>query len=396
MPCKYPQPAPAVPAGIAEELGDVSSARGGHNSLTGSAAVVSPGFSLSAADSPAPRSAEAFGVQDLPVPDLPVPGAAANTGFGMHDLVLLHHWTLFTSRDIPQSPSADYCWHTVFPRIAFRHPFVMHGILSLAALHLAHGDPSSREQHTLNASRHHSISLQGLHRAIDHIGDDNADALFAASVLNVIYIFAMMKPFNHGARGISDSSRSRIICALGTEWIPMIRGVRVVLQPVYERVRLGPLSPLINLGSWDDLDVDLNPSPDDDVFRSIRECWSQSPELDKQYYDETLQILRKCRLYITQSTTMDARSLPIWGHNRGWAGPLVFLHLAPEEYFTRLHQRQPPALILYAYFGALLHNMDGFWFMEGWGRDVVQVVDELLGDYWISLMKWPKGVVGIT
>jgi hypothetical protein len=93
---------------------------------------------------------------------------------------------------------------------------------------------------------------------------------------------------------------------------------------------------------------------------------------------------------------MDAKSLPNWGYNRGWAGPLVFLHLAPEEYFTQLHQRQPPALILYAYFGALLHKMNDFWFMEGWGRDVVQVVDELLGDYWISWMKWPKGVVDIA
>jgi hypothetical protein len=47
-------------------------------------------------------------------------------------------------------------------------------------------------------------------------------------------------------------------------------------------------------------------------------------------------------------------------------------------------------------FGTLLDELIVFWFLVGWGREVVQVTDEMLGDYWSQWMAWPKSMVGIT
>lgn len=407
--CRYPNVAPANHQEEEPDRRPHTSPQADRSSIFPPVTVAEPALTEAETVSPAPVWADS-----LPVPELPRRNPASAAGsphwcsctstcvcssspsgafrFEMDDMVLLHHWTLFTSRDIYQSQPVDYCWQTVLPRIAFHHPFVMHGILSLAALHLAHTDPSCEKYRTLDASRHHNTSLQGFRKAINHVTDENSDALFAFSFLNIIYTFAILRQ----TRSDDDmgNSKSRNARVLGNEWIPMIRGVQAVLVPVYDRVRLGPLSPLTLIGNWDELNVESDSHPDDDTFRRASETWIDSP--DAYFYDEALLILRRCRLYIAQFQTMDDESLRKWGYNRGWAGPLLFLFTAPEAYFTRLHQRQPQALVIFAYFGALLHGLNKFWFLEGWGREVVQVIDEILGDYWRPWMQWPRDTVGLS
>jgi hypothetical protein len=291
------------------------------------------------------------------------------------------------------SYEVDHYWQIIFPQIAFQHPFVMHGILSLAALHLAFIQQDNRKQLIFDATSHHSRALQGFRAGLAGISDENSDALFACASLNIIYVFSMYRHLYHSeSSDVTPTTRRSQI--LGADWIPMIHGVGAVLGPVYDRVRLGPLRSLLSLGNWDELDPDRDPLAEDENFRRIRETWGHGG--DVEVYDKTLYILRKCNLFISQFRTMDAASLKQWGYNRAWSGPLIWLHLAPDEYFVRLHQRQPPALVMFAYLGALLHMLDGYWFLEGWGRNIVSVVDELLGEYWRPWTQWPRTAVGIA
>ncbi|KAH7128841.1 C6 zinc finger domain-containing protein, partial [Dactylonectria macrodidyma] len=300
-----------------------------------------------------------------------------STCFTIDDLALLHHWTLSTSLSIVNSPDVDHYWQEVFPQIAFRHPFVMHGILSLAALHPAYMHAATRQQLILIGTQHCILALQGFQEGIDAMGDDNSDALFVCTLLNFLYTFATFGPLCNDIEGdaCSVDRKSRV---LGAEWIPMIRGVEAVLHQVYDRVRLGPLCPLLSLGNWDSLDPNQQPV-EDGQFRSREAIWAHSS--DAETYDNTLYLLRKCNMYMRQFRTMDATALAQWGYNRAWSASFIWLHSAPDEYFVLLRQRQPPALLIFAYLGTLLHGLEGRWFMEGWGRNIVDVVGELLGEY---------------
>lgn len=267
----------------------------------------------------------------------------------------------------------------------------MQGILSLAALHLAYLHPAQKQRLILGAAHYHNETLQGFREGIDRMGDDNGDALFACASLNIIYVFGMFGKLND-ARDGDPSPAARKSHILGAEWIPMIRGVEAVLHPVYDRVRLGPLRSMLDIGNWDELDPDRNAPPEDEFFLRIRAIWSQS--VDAEVYDTSLYILRKSYMYTKQFDSREGERLDTgWGFNRGWSGPLLWLHFTPEQYFKLLHQRQPAALVIFAYFGALFHSLEKYWFMEGWGRSIVEVVDELLGSYWIPWMGWPKEIV---
>ncbi|KAJ3536881.1 hypothetical protein NM208_g6533 [Fusarium decemcellulare] len=317
---------------------------------------------------------------------------SSHPSFCIHDMALLHHWTVSTSHEIYKNSEISTFWQVVVPQIGFEHSFVMNGILGLAALHLAHLNPSEKHRHLVDAASHHSKALQGFQHALNSSDGQNSNALFIWSTLNLVYVFGISGRLSDDLE--NDSSRmNRNDRILGVEWIPMIRGIEAVVHPTHDAIESGPLGQLMNVGNWFELDPDSNPDAADQYFVRLRNSWEHSP--DAETYEEALRVVRKCSFFITQFKDMDAETLNKWGYNRDWSGPLLFIVFAPKPYFDLLHQRQPPALILFAFFGALFHYQNDCWFLGGWGRNIVEVVDDILGGYWRSWIEWPLEVVGL-
>ncbi|QKD56936.1 uncharacterized protein FOBCDRAFT_227453 [Fusarium oxysporum Fo47] len=312
--------------------------------------------------------------------------------YGVEDIALLHHWTVSTSLDVYKNSALSVICQVIFPKIAFRHPFVMQALLGLAALHIAYLEPQERLRYTAEAASYHSQGLQGFNEAIPQSSEEMADALFVWSSLNFLYVFAASGRLGEGLWDESSwgGRKDRI---LGSGWVPMLRGVQTVLTPYFYHLADGQLKEALNLGNWEDMDPDLIDDVNDMLFCQTREVWKDNP--DASTYEETLHVLRKIRMFMAQFSTMEAETPGNSVFNRTWQGAFLFVPFAPERYFTLLHQRQPPALVLYAYYGALLHLVNDSWFMEGWGYDIVGVVDDLLGSYWERWMSWPLEAVGL-
>ncbi|TLD19973.1 hypothetical protein PspLS_09390 [Pyricularia sp. CBS 133598] len=321
--------------------------------------------------------------------------------FSIRDLALLHHWTVSTSSSIFDSPDTDDLWQVTFPQVGFEYPFVGHAILAVAALHKSYLDGSQSQSRLLEeAALHHEKSLAGFHDVVQHLTAENSESLLAWSLLNILYTFALSRQLAGRTEGSRHQrhqrqQHSRKDRLLGVEWIPMIRGVDAVLTSYYHFLLDGRLARLLTFGNWKELQLkDDDPDPMDGELRRIRGAWGDDHP-DANVYDEALHILRKCRMYVQQFVTMDADTLSRWDCNRGWSGPMAFVHFAPERYFTLLHQRQPPALVVFAYFGAFFHILDGYWYLESWGREIVEVVDDILGSYWRPWIQTAATIVGL-
>ncbi|KAH7194979.1 hypothetical protein DER44DRAFT_676092 [Fusarium oxysporum] len=312
--------------------------------------------------------------------------------FGIEDMALLHHWTVSTSLDIYKNSGLSVACQVTFPQIALKHPFVMQALLGLTALHVAYLDPQERLKYTADAARYHNQGMQGFNEAIHMANDELADALFVWSSLNLFYVFGVSGRLGEGLWDESGwgSRKDRI---LGTGWIPMARGILAILLPSFSTLRAGPLRELLCVGNFDDMDLDKIMNPDGQRFCQTRDVWKNNP--DASIYEKTLWVLRKCRMFMAQFSTMDGEDHSEAEFNRAWQGAFLFVPFVPEEYFSLLHQRQPPALILYAFYGALLHSVNESWFMEGWGYDIVEAIDDLLGSYWRSWVAWPLEVVDL-
>ena len=299
---------------------------------------------------------------------------------------------MVTSRSILNTPQLDHFWQSVFPEIAFQHSYVMHSILSVAALHVTYLCPSNRDIYVYSAAHHHAQALSGFREGINSIGPHNSDALFASATLAFFYAFLTFGKL-YDEYNQDDSPTMRTSRILGAEWIPLVRGIEVVLHPVYDYVRVGPLHALLGLGNWEELDPDTQPGPDDENLLRLREIWTFDE--NAELYDKTLHLLRKTSVWMTQFQNMQGDRVSEWGYNRDWSGPFMWLFLVPDKYLLLQQQRQPTALVLFAYFGALLQYLNGYWWMEGCGKSIVSVVDGCLGPYWTPWLEWPKQVVGL-
>ncbi|KAM5510002.1 sterol uptake control protein 2 [Fusarium oxysporum f. sp. phaseoli] len=311
----------------------------------------------------------------------------------LNQLHLLHHWTVSTSVDLCRCPKTLYIWQEAFPEIGFRYPFVLHALLGLAALHIAYQSPTERTRGWLVGMYHHNEALTGFQKEISNITEENSEALFTWSICNVLYVFATSNPLRQPVDGNLNSATSlQKEKVLGTEWIPMIRGLRAVLEPTHNYFRCGRMKAIMSLGNWYELDPDRDGQDAEDAFFCrARESWSDSDRAE--VYEEALQVLRKCRLYSSQFREMDSETRSNWGYNKEWSAPLMFIHFAPDSYFSLLRQRQPSALILFSLFGALLHKIRNYWFLEGWGKAIVEVIADILGSYWKEWLLWPLQVI---
>ncbi|PSN58923.1 hypothetical protein BS50DRAFT_538129 [Corynespora cassiicola Philippines] len=312
--------------------------------------------------------------------------------FKLKDMALLHHWSLSTSLSMIKSPPLNHFWQKVFPEIAFHHAYVMHSILSIAALHVTYLCTSNRHEHICYASHHNTLALRSFREGINSLGPDNSDALFASATLAFFYAFVRLGRLYEGD-GEDDGPASRTSRILGAEWIPLVRGMEAVLHPVYDYVRTGPLRSLLGLGNFFEIDPDAQPGPDDEALLQLQEVWASDEK--SQVYDDTLHLMRRTSAWMVQFRTASDDQLSEWGYNREWSGPFAWLFLASERYFVLLQQRQPPALVLFAYFGALIQRLNGYWWADGCGKSIVSAVAECLGPYWSSWLQWPKEFVGL-
>ncbi|KAH8745551.1 hypothetical protein F5883DRAFT_438806 [Diaporthe sp. PMI_573] len=319
--------------------------------------------------------------------------AISDYNFRLEDLALHHQWTMHTSLTISVDPDFVVLWQRIIPQIGFQHPFLTHSLLSIAALHLAHGRDPRETSLISQAAEHHNEALRGFREAVADITESNSEALFTWSLMNMIYVFAVSTIQGRAGAADRPTRASTKDVILGGEWIPMVRGIDAVLAPTHNYLLLGRMAILMSLGNWDDLDPGpLSSHGPDGHLCQTHQIWANSG--DAGTYDEALHILRRCRLFMQQFKGMDPDALAEWGYNRARAGPILFIHYAPAAYFTLLQQRQPPALILFAHFGVLLHDVKYFWFIGTWGKEIVEVVRDLLGSYWAPWMSWPLDFVG--
>ncbi|KAI0378807.1 hypothetical protein F5Y04DRAFT_140773 [Hypomontagnella monticulosa] len=347
--------------------------------------------------------------QDLfsppPGPHDPTP---ADPVFGLRDLFLLHHWSTTASLSMLKTPWVDQLFQHVLPRIACQHPFLMHALLSLAALHSAHLDPSRRQDLVIDAVEHHNRAIPGFREAIDNITQENCDAVFATAILNLFYVFATFgkrKPQGRtggecgeavrdaeqrGSRETQESDADNRTQILGVKWINLIRGVGAVVRAEMRFIRAGPLSRLSSIGDWEETDPDVEENAEDEVLLRLESIWRSGSYRDDEaeLYTRTLRCLRRTIAWMNKGKAAKSEN--------HWLGPFIWLHMVPEEYFDRLWQRQPPALVLFAYFGVVVHSLDEFWWVEGWGVEIVNELDKILGSYWSSWLKWPREEVGLS
>jgi hypothetical protein len=72
---------------------------------------------------------------------------------------------------------------------------------------------------------------------------------------------------------------------------------------------------------------------------------------------------------------------------------LAWPAIVDSEYLDLVLVKEPRSLVTLAHYGALLHVMDKAWWMEGWGKILVNLAAENLDESVQSEISWPLAVI---
>lgn len=207
------------------------------------------------------------------------PGVPADTEEWLADLELMHHYGSSTA-DIGASmrPDVRDIWRQYVPQQALKHPFLMHGILALSALHLAYLQQYKAPRYLRLSDKHQALALKQFRSILAaDINEDVSDALFALSATISVCSMARacaqaeLTPGEPKAMTMEDVS----------EYFFLTRGVRDVIHVTYDRVSTGPLSKLFDAHRMPEGTIVTLPDEVLQQFSALRqmlETWGLDPE----------------------------------------------------------------------------------------------------------------------
>lgn len=131
---------------------------------------------------------------------------------------------------------------------------------------------------------------------------------------------------------------------------------------------------------------DINPLKEPQLF-DLRGLF-MSQNLEPQELNEYLDALAKLQ---TAFSFVGVASKPLES-GAAFVWPIT-LH---RDFIGRLTQHSPLSLVLLAHYCVILHRLDGYWFLHGWYRAVLNEIGNLLPLDLQAWIRWPRDVCGLS
>jgi Fungal specific transcription factor domain len=260
-------------------------------------------------------------------------------------------------------------WQQDVIREALQHEFLLHGILSLAAVHIISTSGDFNKWRRI-ARIHQEAGLTAFIPALDNLNKDNCHALFIFST--ILAILSVASPMSV-ATGIHLSPIDK---ALGL--LVLLRGVRAVVKGSYSWIAGGRMGYMLHR-SENVEEQELSPDviAGFDILRAKLNATTDDSGTLEVYKSATLTLEDTFRR-LTR-TELDSGTILNWSDACG------------DGYIALLKQRQLPALAILAYYGVLLHRLKHEWWIHAWGSQLVEAVRQELREDWSEPIGWAKG-----
>lgn len=317
--------------------------------------------------------------------------SSSGTDLSWSDLELLHNYSTSTYMTLSRRMEDNFLWQNTIPSLAYQSPFLMRGIFTISALHLASLNPGRRHELVLKASKHQHIALQELRSALmGEITKDNCNAIFASSI--------MLAACSMGSQQSADedSAPEGTEQAVVPEWMNLLRGTYALLASAWAWIQEGPLGQILQQeGAILDCPVGI----DDSHLVKLATLFDPpsatgptptppSPELRERNttYRAALHELRDAFLFSYAFSPGGICQSKKWSSLR-------YVVSVQEDYMKLLVRREPEALILLAYECVLLRREPPCWYMAGHAQHLMGIIRDNLAEEWSSWIDWPSSIV---
>lgn len=289
------------------------------------------------------------------------------------DSQLLRHYFDSSYKTFVTNKKTENVWIDVVPGLACDNKFLLQGILSCTALHLAHSNPAERQKYTLRGCRHQEAAIPEFREAIKNPTEDNCDAIMAFAYLLVVYSLATDLEQASNPLLIVDANPFDAQQILPS-WLHFIRTGCYMLKEVWHRIESGRASILAS--AWErNLDVgDEEKRCHLDFFMSIipkEDAWSEE---STRVYRHAANELAESFAYVDR--VKKTIGLTAWNILGTWPVRIE------QGFFTLTSEEHPGALILLAHYCVILNQIGDCWYIEGRPAILIASIARILDKKW--------------
>lgn len=303
-------------------------------------------------------------------PAEPRPGPSVD----LDSIRLLHHWYTMTCLTLTDDPDQQELWRTTVVKHGLSHPFLLHEILAIAALHLATCIPEEKGLLTTRATELQNYAVGKFHE-VEVTNETNCIAVMLFSSLLGVHLLADRSRTQ--GLGFSDFLDHVLRC------MGLLRGVmELTLKEWTSFFQASDIAPLIRDG---------RPQvPYDNIPKDCRDLVELVKESDLGPSSVTAYNAAIDRLFwlFALSDVPTVHSTARWAI--GWPVQL------PDEYIVLLNQRRPEALIILSYYGVILHFNREAWIIGDTGARLVRAINSQLGSFWERWLAWPLQITQLS
>lgn len=293
---------------------------------------------------------------------------------------LLHHYTTSTHLTITQEPLARNFWRVNIPQMGFSTPYILRGLLSLSALHLARFRPDRKDFYIAQAFLHHNAALPMVAPLITNISLENCVQLFIFSTITNYFAFA--KPRDDDDFLLSNND-SRL------DWLFLFRGIRALMEAQGEMIHQSEISILFESGiqlhkSW--LSYDFDNEAFKELEANIRcSLGGHDTEENMSTLLVVVKDLKRSFAVVYNGNSSDENKT---------RGIFVWLFKVHNNYINLVAQGNSEALCVLAFFCVLLRRLEFIWWIEGWGLHLVERIYLRLNPTYKLWIRWPIEEIG--
>ena len=315
----------------------------------------------------------------------------------IHDIELIHHYSATNSTAFTTIPG-------LFPLrrvdIAIgrvpEHPYLLHGILAVSALHLqstTENMPNSKRLfYAQKASLHQQLALSSYIPTLNNINPQTCHFVFGFSAILAGLGFGFL--CTPERNGIADPEE--LITRITTIFDLLLGTVAVANASSRWIKSYEPLVvPFKSILGREDVPIEFEVQTAlERLFSGIHLANALEVERDVVHANINISVIFNSAIPDLQKAfRCIGRKEP-----DNFLGVIGWPAFVDSSYVTLVKQRHPAALVVLAYYGAALHALNHAWWLRGVGSHVVEAVSAIIhdkhGDIWQNLLQWPLDRVG--
>ena len=293
------------------------------------------------------------------------------------DLELLHHYTTCCCIHAPGEHRRQL-WTREIVNTAFSQDYLLYQILAVIALHCYHKD-RSKEDLLAKAVSYRGRALQNINPTLANMTADRCIPVFAFAGLSMIYAFAEIVVLQDSEGQSFDPIRSIIGC------LRQNFAITTVVHTYREEIQNSWASELINLNSdaeFDRLSSSGLVFSHAAMLHGLIDAHEPRPQWNSACHD-------------AMSLLLQILQILMWRQEDHFSFHLInaWPSVLKPEFWELLEAESPIALLVLAYFAALISLRPKLWWFQLWPKLMYDKIEECLGVQWREALAWPKMII---